>query len=356
MKSYCKNLVVSRAHVAAAYGLWEKGLAGHKNTYRVVEEYGSASALIDEITREIATRTLTFTPVHRYQRVEPTNGKVRIIGVQSVKQQVCDYLVVSLLQPLLDAKLGFYQASSTKGKGQLFVARTLRRWSHRGGYWVQLDVKQCYPSIKHDLVMRILSKRIRSEDVLYLAGALLATYEGGLDIGSYFSLRMAQLVLSFAYHHVEGLGKIRRGRHQSLVTHQIWYMDDAVLLGSNKRDLRRATRSLQRYMRAELGLTIKPWKICRVGEDEPINLAGFMVRPGRTTIRGATFLRARQAIRRFQRRPTLTRALSVCSYWGWFKHSSSRRVIANNHMYEAVRDARRLIAQHSRRNSASYSH
>ena len=59
--------------------------------------------------------------------------------------------------------------------------------------------------------MCILRRYIRNQDVLYVCETLLATYGDGLEIGSYFSLRMAQLVLSFGFHAVEGMHKTRRG-------------------------------------------------------------------------------------------------------------------------------------------------
>ena len=121
MKSYCKSLVMSRALVAAAYEKWRHAQAGHKNAWRVDAEHGSADALIDEITREIAGRCLTRRPIHRYERIEPTNGKRRVIGVESVKQQVLDYAVIGAMEPFLSAKLGYWQVAGVPGKGQASV-------------------------------------------------------------------------------------------------------------------------------------------------------------------------------------------------------------------------------------------
>ena len=57
---------------------------------------------------------------------------------------------------------------------------------------------------------------------------------------------------------VEGLSKTRRGRSVPLVTHQVWQMDDVVLLSRSKRDLKVAMRSLERFMADDLGLRLKP--------------------------------------------------------------------------------------------------
>ena len=340
MKSYCKGLRIDGALIGRAYESWLNAPAGKKNAWRVQDEYGSADALIDEIEREIETRTLTLRPIKRYRHQEPTNGKLRVIGVESVKQQICDYVAVEALNGLLCAKVGFWQVSSVKGKGQLMAAKAVSRWVQEGGYFVHLDVRKCYPSIKADVVMRLLGRYIRSPDVLYLCGALLATYGGGLEIGSYFSLRMAQLVLSCGYHEVEGMHKERRGRLVPLVAHQLWYADDVYLFGRDKRDLRMAARRLQRFLLKGFGLTVKPWKVCRVGDDEPVDVVGYTVRPRRMTLRGSLFLRACRAMRTYRRHPTLRRARRATSYGGWFRHADCAGAWRGNGFDRVFRQAR----------------
>ena len=349
-KSYCKGLEIDRALVRGAYDLWLTKSSGRKNGWRVAKEYGSADALVDEIVWEITMRTLAFEPIRRYERIEPTNGKRRTIGVESVKQQVCDYVAVLALEPLLEAKAGFYQTASVQGKGQRLCRGALRRWSREGGYHVKADVRKCYPSISHDVVMRILHKYVRSADVLYLCETLLETYDhGGLEIGSFFSLKMAQLVLSFAYHLIEGLHKERRGRRVPLVRHQMWHMDDLILLGPDKRNLKAAMRALARYLREEFGLELKPWKIAKTSETEPLDMGGFVVRERRTTLRPSLFIRARRAFRRFRRRPSVSLARRCCSYWGWLLHSDSDGFIQGNGIHRLLRRACGIIATHDRR-------
>ena len=263
-KTYLRHYEITFSDVLNAYIAWSQGESGKKNQNRVIEEYGSVNALVFEIYTEMRGRALSFRPIHRYSRREPTNGKVRIIGVESVKQQVCDYLVVTLLEPLYSAKIGFYQVAAVEGKGQRLCRGALRRWVRDARYHVKLDVKQCYPSTSHRVVMAMYRKLVGSKDVIYVITCLLSTYTGGgLEIGSYFSLRTMQLVLSYGYHHVESLHKVRRGKSVPLVTHQIWHMDDVLLIGTDKRNIKVAVRSLERYLWRVFRLRLKPWKIAK---------------------------------------------------------------------------------------------
>jgi hypothetical protein len=349
LKSYCKGYAITRERVEDAYALWRSGESGRKNAWRVEEEHGSADALIDEIYEQINARTLEFRPIRRYTHIEPTNGKRRVIGVESVKQQVCDYVAVEALRPLIEARLGYYQCAGVRNKGQKLCRKALRRWSTEGGYFVKADIRQCYPSTSPKVVMRMLRRYVRSEAVLYVCEAIMSTYDNGMEIGSYFSLCVINLVLSFAYHHVEGLSKVRRGEGRRLVTHQIWHLDDVLLFSRDKRDLKSATRSLERYLKREFGLSLKGWKVCRNdGGSERPDMGGWVACDGRVTLRKGIFLRGMRAFRRFKRHPTLRRARRVCSYWGWWVHGDLMGHIRDRRLTRLKRVAAKMIRRYDR--------
>jgi RNA-directed DNA polymerase len=356
VKSYCKGLVLDRESVERGYARWRSGESGSKNEYRVYEEYGTPDALVEEIASEIASRTLSFRPIHRYPRRESTNGKLRIIGVESVKQQVCDYVADAALASLIDARVGYWQVASVRGKGQLMLVEACQRWCREYAYHVHVDIRKCYPSIKVDVVRRILRKYVRSDDVLYLCGSLLDTYDGSLEIGSYFSLRMAQLVLSFGYHFLEDVHKGRRGRRVRLIGAQGWYADDGFVFGDCKRDLEMAVRRLERFYAEGFSLSLKGWKVSRCGDDEPVRALGFTVRPDRVTVKDDLYLRIRAAFRDFERHPTEAGARRVTSYWGYLEHSDSMKAIEAHGYLGTVKRARRLVSAVDRKRRERQSH
>ena len=146
--------------IHAAYYDWYYHAAGKKNRWRVVDEYGTADALMHEIASELESRTISFVPIKRYSHIESTNGKLRIIGIESIKQQVCDYIAVKALSPLLEAKVGYWQTASIEGKGQLMLVGACQRYLQDCKYHVHVDVRKCYPSIKTDVVKSILRKYV----------------------------------------------------------------------------------------------------------------------------------------------------------------------------------------------------
>ena len=347
LRTYCKGLAVDEAFVAAAYERWRRNEAGRKNAWRVDREYGGAEALVAEIAREANDGTLSFAPLKTRPRNE--DGKVRDIGIEPVKQQVCGYVVDMAVEPLWNAKVGYWQISRP-GFGQFRAAGSVQRWMVECEYHVHVDFRKCYDNVRCDDVARILGTYVRSPVIRGMASAIMASYPGGhLMIGSYFSLRMAQLVLSYGYHHVEGLGKVRRGRRRALVAHQCWYVDDAWLFGDDKRDLKCAVRSLEGYMREGFGLELKPWKVCRSG-CEPADVAGVVVRRERVTVRDRTFLRARRSVLRYRRKPRDTHlARRVTSYDGWLKRTDCAGFRRRQRVPATVRRAKRVVSRDDRK-------
>lgn len=348
MKSYCKGYQVGPAEVAAALDDWAHHDSGRKNRWRVEAEFGSGDALVSEIASEVRSRSLSLAPMRSYERHDGASGKVRTITVESVKQQVCDYVAVRALQPMLDDRLGFWQYGSVHVRSSLELARAVKRWQHTCSWWVHLDVAKCYQSTSTDMLRRMLARYVRSADVLYLLDRLLAAHGGGLALGSYLSLRLSQWVLSYGYHHVEDMHKSRRGRAVSLASRQGWYADDIWLMGTRKRDVQAAARELERYLGHEFGLALHPWQVCRVGDDEPMDVAGWVVRPGRITLRDVSFLRADRALRRFRAEPTEGRARTLVSYKSQLAHSDSDKYITGHDLRGAMRSAQATISRGTR--------
>lgn len=351
MKTYCKNMKITRETVAAGYEMWASGEAGRENAWRVEDEHGSADALIDEIAREISGRCLGCRPIRYVPGIDHNNGKRRIYAVQSVKQQVLDYTVYACIEGMATARLGFYQLAGVKGKGGNLGLRRVRKWVSRCRYAAQGDVYHCYEEQPQDVVMEWYRRHVGSEDVLYVVGFILGTYRKGLNIGSYFSLYTMSLLLSDAYHFIESLGKRRRGRWKPLARHQAWHLDDVLLVGDDKRDLKRAMRALDRWLRENLGLHLKPWKVVDLRE-QPVTMLGYTFRPSRVRVADRTFLRARRAFRRFSRRPSLGLARRAVSYNGWFKHADTWTFRDENGVFGAVRRARKMVSDYDRRMAA----
>lgn len=349
MKTYCKGLRITHELVLEAYEEWVRAQSGKKNNWRLIKEYGTPELLSEEIVYEVEQRNLTFKPITYHNEYE-RNGKLRRIGQESVKQQIVDYVLICALKELYEDKIGFYQVSSIKGKGPIFGAKRIQKWvAEEDLLYVHADIRKCYESFDKRLVYDTYAKYVRSKDLLYIIQTLLDTYEKGLGIGSAFSLKSCQFLLSFVYHELEYISRTRRSVRVRCVKHQIWYADDFYLFGTDSTRLKIAMRKAESELRKRYALEVKPWKISHTNS-EPVDFAGYVVTKNKVTIRDTTYLRIRRTYSRYEKKPSVTRARSVCSYWGNLKHTNSHRTVRVHGYDKIFRDAKHRISVYEKNN------
>lgn len=393
MKRYCKNIRLDAEWIKAAIreclsDKWSRldvagFLAGYtanttkRELHRQIKADRSvATPLIEkaaaEMAQEIDTRNVSFSAISYSMRYDGNSGKLREIGVESIKQQIYNYVAVNALKELFERKIGKYQCASVPGRGQVYGKNAIERWIRknpdktRAG--AKADVWHCYPSINTRKLMRFLRKQVKNDDLLYLVETLIGSYKQGLSIGSYLSQWLCNYYLSFAYHYAQQkLFKVQKRRGQEKRTRLfykiIFYMDDILILGPRKADVKKAMLMLIQFFKEELELEIKPnWKLFQVdyiGKDgkhhgDCIDMMGYKIYRDHTEVRRSIFLRARRAYLRLrkqvQRRMeiALDLAYRCISYFGWFKNSDSDHFKKKYGIEQLMKYAKRRVSIESK--------
>lgn len=294
---------------------------GRKSLYPIVE------IIISDLQKEIANESLSFPQIWYRDKIDGSSGKIRRIGIQNIKQQLYDYIAVEGLKPLLK-RIGEYQCASIPGRGTTKGKQVISRWikDRNMRYFVKLDVRKCFESIDHDFLIAFLEKHIKNDRLIWLIRTLIDSFEKGLSIGSYLSQYLCNLYMSILYHYItECLYKTRRRKRINLVHHCLIYMDDILLIGSRKRDIEIAVKKIIQKA-DEMGLTIKDnWQVRNVDE-APIDMMGFKIYRTHTEIRGRIFLRVQRSFRRARKELTLRISKKCLSYYGYLKHTNSRKI------------------------------
>ncbi len=257
--------------------------------------------LVDMLTERIRARKLELRPVYQKRRMDPSSRKVRKISVLSIEQLLLDRVAVAGLSEL-GRRIGEYQVSSIPQRGAHYGKRAVERWLRKSScrYACKLDVRDFYGSIKRPLLLDWLHKHVKNRPLLWLVGQLLYMAPEGMAIGSYLSQTLANIYLSELYHLAMERCVSKRGVRQ--VSHALFYMDDMLLLGSNKRQLRYAAFRLMEQA-GELGLQVKPsWQVWRVEVRHPVDMMGFRFSAYRTTLRKRVFKAARRVLLRAARK------------------------------------------------------
>ena len=277
-----------------------------------------------DISARIRSRDLQLDPIRYSTRTDGLSKKTRIIGVESVMQQLMEHVAVGCMKDLWQAKYEYHQYASIKGKGQLKGAKQIQKWTKSGKtkYFVKLDVRKCFASFKREMAMRWLSRDIgKNTLMLWFVNELLLMHGDGMVIGSLLSQFLCNYFMSYGYRYVMCLFKERRGKRVNLCSCALFYMDDIMLGGKDRRNLVMAVRKLIKYLKANFGIDVKEnWNV-RDHEHCGIDMMGYVVTAkGRIKIRRRVFIRARRAYFRSAAGDDRQKIqYRVSAYYGFFK-------------------------------------
>lgn len=387
MKTYCKDVKLTDPHyLVKAISLCFIGKLHEPEFQNLLVEYGGIARdkmaelvamenpaifsdayfkIAEEISRRIERRELNISPITYFWHRDGRQGKLRLLGKETAMHQCMDYIAVESLMPLFNAKIMHMQCASVPGRGQVYGKKLLEKWVQRdpknNSVYIQTDIKQCYKSLSPEKILALLKRDIgKNKELLWFLDSLLSMFEHGLSIGSYLSQWLCNYALSYACHFLhEQCVKIRKHKDGTeervrLFSHAVMYMDDAIITGTSKRDLKMAVRKFDKYLQKELGVELKPGWCAKYTDKEPIDTMGFCVGRYATTIRGRVFLRARRILIRAWRkrkRISLQIAQRIVSYAGWFLHSNSKRAIAKYHLTELLTISKRIVSEEDKINA-----
>ena len=271
----------------------------------------------------------TYEPAKpRHKKIwDKCSGKERIISIIPFFPDACvQRLVVDVMNPILFRGMYPHSCASIPGRGnahaEKYVKHALR--NVKGSkYCAKLDIRHYYPSIRADLVITKLRRKIKDERFLDLVYRII-TCDGegkGLDIGFYINQWLANYLLEELDWKIASADR---------VLYYVRNMDDMVLIGPNKRKLRQAVDMVMEEL-GKMGMTLKPnYQVFQV-DSRGIDFVGYRFFHGKTILRKRNSLRLMRRIRRIRKKEACGAAIpfemaaGVLSMIGQLKHCDSCR-------------------------------
>jgi len=110
-----------------------------------------------------------------------TEAKRRLISAAPFRDRVVHHALVGVMEPIYERRFIFDSYANRKGKGTHRALDRCTYFLRRNAYSFQLDVRQFFPSIDHQILKTMLARVIPDEKVLWLAGKIIDTGVGVLD-------------------------------------------------------------------------------------------------------------------------------------------------------------------------------
>lgn len=254
-----------------------------------------------------------------YEYFRITDPKLRDIHKASVQDRLVHHAVCRVLYPYFNKKFIHDSYSCRLGKGSHKAINRLRSFAyiesrnHTRTIWaLKCDVKKFFASIDHDILLQILSKHIKDENVLFLLETIINSFNTvsgkGLPLGNLTS----QLLVNIYMNEFDQF--VKRGLK---IKHYIRFADDFILLSHDKSALITNIRYIVCFLKEKLKLTLHPDKISIKTFYSGVDFLGWINFPDHRILRTVTKRRV------FKRMLVNQGEQTRASYLGLLKHGNT---------------------------------
>lgn len=161
--------------------------------------------------------------------------------------RIVHHAIMNYLEPVFLKCFVKGSYNCIRGRGIHKASYDLRKVLHPGDYCLKLDVQKFYPSVDHNVLIKLLWRKIKDKRLMSLLEEIIKS-TSGLPIGSYLSQFLANFYLTYFDYWV---------KQQLCVKHYFRYCDDIVIVHQSKEYLHNLFHNIRGYLNYELKLEVK---------------------------------------------------------------------------------------------------
>lgn len=257
------------------YQAAQKAFRGKKDKERVALFYFHLETELFQLEEELQEGTYQLSPYRTFTIYEP---KERQIRAADFRDRVLHHAICNVMEPIWDRTLIKDTYACREAKGTHRAIQRSQWFCQRYPYFFKCDVKKYFDSIDHDVLKRVLRKKIKDKSLLALLDQIIehplpssSIPSKGLPIGNLTSQHFANLYLGELDQHLKsGLG----------VKAYLRYMDDMVCFAKSKGELDQRKEEIETFLEKRLKLELKPKASLLAPTHEGLPFLGVRIFPG----------------------------------------------------------------------------
>jgi len=308
------------------YRAYQRASKGKRYSFESMKFRVNLEENLIQLQNELIWKTYIPQPLRLFTIHEP---KERKIAAPEFRDRIVHHSLVAAVESYFESRFISDNCACRRGKGTHYAMHRMHTFTKRahqefGDFWIlKGDVKKYFPSIRHDLLKGVIRRTISDRDVLWLIDSIIDSFGEcgrGIPIGALTSQLFANIYLDALDHFVkETLSR----------KYYVRYMDDFVILGAAKEELRGVLLDVASFLSGSLDLTLN----YRTGiwpERHGIDFCGYRIWSTHIKLRKRTVKTARKRLKAIAKRYPQPEAFEqaraiIVSFAGYAKHCSAYR-------------------------------
>jgi retron-type reverse transcriptase len=233
---------------------------------------------IFQLHRELVRKTYHHGP---YAGFYVTDPKQRHIHKATVRDRIMHHAVFSVVNPIFEPTFIPTSFSCRVGYGTHKGVEALKKMMGKVSknntnrcFVLKCDIQKFFASVDHEILLSILEKRIKDDDIMWLLKSIIESYESapgkGIPIGNLTSQLFANVYMNEFDQFV---------KHRLKVNYYVRYTDDFALVSESPEELERLLIPISEFLENELALTLHPNKIILRSVCQGIDFLGYVTFP-----------------------------------------------------------------------------
>lgn len=247
---------------------------------------------LESLYKEFKTKTYKPGKYNKFVIYEP---KKRVIESLPYRDRVAQHVLFDFLYPRYDKIMIDTSFANRIGRGTqqgMLLEQKYMRKLGKGHYIIKGDIHHFFQSIDQDILINILSKKIKDQDILDLCIKFIKCnnkHHVGIPIGNVTSQLFANIYLNELDHYVKDTLRVK---------YYIRYMDDFCINVKTKKEAIRVLDLINKFVNEKLNLKLNN-KTQIIKESQGVNFLGGLVHYDYIKMRHKSVRNMKKKIKRF---------------------------------------------------------
>jgi methionine--tRNA ligase beta chain len=239
---------------------------------------------LQDLQFELMTKTYNPKPLKTFILRDP---KTRKISKSHFRDRIIHHALCNIIEPIFQKTFIYNSCANQKGKGNIFAIKRFDKFKRKitrngkqkgwfnnnqvKGYCLKADIKHYFEEVNHKILINIVKKKIKDKNTIQLITKILKNYQNkkkGMPLGNLTSQFFANIYLNELDYFT---------KHKLKTKYYIRYVDDFIILSSNKGELIMWKKEIKYFLKNKLSLQLHSQKSNIIKISQGIDFVGFRI-------------------------------------------------------------------------------